>query len=188
MTDSKKWIALGAAGFMAFAAVAGGALFWVVGARDGESPQPRMVSGSLGDVVGDVGGDMNYEPTSAWIEDGLDLDVTQLDMKDTPATGGDPNAGVDVDAIVANTVAQRQNDLMPCYAQVLEEEDVQGTVDMQFAIAPDGHVAMVKVTHSSLRSKVAEDCFIKIARTWQFPRTGRNVMTKFDSDFGFYYE
>ncbi len=184
--EKKKWIVLGVAGFVAFAAFATAAAWFVIGIS---SPEPRMATGNLAGIVQPDEAAEPYEPTSAWMEEGLDLGVTRFEMaSEQPASADAPQTGMDIDAMVANQVRANQNSLMPCYAQVLEQEDVQGTVDMQFGIAPDGHVAMVKVTRSTLRSKEAEDCFVDVAREWSFGETGRASLTKFDTDFGFYYE
>lgn len=185
----KKWFVLGVAGFVAFAAFAIGAAWFVVGAKGPH--EPRMAAGNLAGLVDAEQNAMDgpYEPTSIWIEEGLDPEVTKFEMGSGQPTSADaPETGMDIDTMVTNQVRQNQNSLMPCYARVLENEDVQGTVDMQFGIAPDGHVAMVKVTESTLRSREAEDCFVKVARDWKFSQTGKSNLTKFDTDFGFYYE
>lgn len=128
-----------------------------------------------------------YQPTSVWMEDGLDPNVTKFgfDGKATKNPTGREVSEADVYAMVQ----EKHHSLMPCYAKGLEEDDdLQGKVDMRFGIAPDGHIAMVKVTRSTLRSKSTEDCFVQAARKWGFPATGRSTLMKFDTDFTFVYE
>ena len=152
----------------------GGAVFYVVSARGGVD-----VAGSLVNKP--------YKPTSVWIEEGVDPDVTQFGFggKEAPK----PTGAALSDADVYDLVQNKQQALMPCYVEALEEDDeLQGKVDMQFGIAPDGHLSLVKVTRSSLRSKTTEDCFVEKARDWKFPSTGRATLMKFDTDFTFVYE
>lgn len=127
----------------------------------------------------------HYEPSSAYIEQGADRDVTQLGFEegeqDTPSR---PLSEYDIQ----NTIAENQNDLITCYAEGLEENpDLTGRVDFHFRIAGDGHVAMLKVTESGLRDKATEDCFVRVARAWEFPASNSPMLTKFDTDFMFAY-
>lgn len=127
-----------------------------------------------------------YEPTSEWIEEGLDPDVTTFGFGG-PAV--DPSGPELSEGQIQQLVNARQADLMGCYASALEEDqDLKGRVDFQFGIAPDGHVAMVRVTGSTLASTPTEDCMVEQARTWSFPATNRSVLMKFDTDFTFTYE
>ena len=139
-------------------------------------------------VAGDLGSAIAaYEPTSVWIEEGLDPNVTTFGFESgtTDAPAG-PELG---EGELHGIVRARQGDLMTCYASALQENDeLQGRVAFQFGVAPDGHLAMVKVTDSTLRSKSAEDCMVAQARRWAFPRTNRSTLMKFDTDFTFVYE
>lgn len=128
----------------------------------------------------------DYEPTSAWIEEGLDPDVTTFGFGGPAAEPSGPELS---EGQIHQLVNARQADLMGCYASALEEDqDLKGRVDFQFGIAPDGHVAMVRVTGSTLASKPTEDCMVEQARSWSFPATNRSVLMKFDTDFTFTYE
>ena len=140
-------------------------------------------------VAGDLrsAAPQDYEPTSQWIEEGLDPDVTTFGFGgNTPAEPSGPELS---EYQIQELVYAKQADLMGCYAAALQEnEDLQGKVDFQFGVAPDGHVAMVKVTGSTLASKPTEDCMVAQARTWSFPKTNRASRMKFDTDFTFVYE
>ncbi len=132
-----------------------------------------------------------YEgPSSAYIEAGADSKTLQFGF-------GQENAAADQqddrkvprlmsDDNVQFVVTRNQNDLMSCYGEELQyDETLAGKVDFEFAIAPDGHVAMVRVTRSTLRSKDAEDCFVEKARHWKFPKTNQDILTRFETDFTF---
>lgn len=139
-----------------------------------------------------VGGDLrsagDYTPTSEWVEDGLDPNVTTFGFEGKGAVA-EPSGPELSEYQIQQLVYEKQNDLMGCYASGLQEnEDLKGKVDFRFGIAPDGHVAMVKVTSSSLADKGTEDCMVAKARSWSFPRTNRASLMKFDTDFTFTYE
>lgn len=91
---------------------------------------------------------------------------------------------------MADIMRQRQHTLMPCYGQGLEEDDtLQGAVKMAFGVARDGHVAIVRVTGSTLRHRGVEDCFVEIARRWRFPQAaGGPPLRRFETSFRFVYE
>lgn len=132
-----------------------------------------------------------YEgPSSAYIEEGADSKVLQFgfgkenadlepqDDRKMPRLMSDDN--------IQSVVSRNQNDLIACYGEELQyDETLTGKVDFEFAVAPDGHVAMVRVTRSTLRSKDAEDCFVEKARHWKFPKTNQDILTRFDTDFTF---
>jgi len=147
-----------------------------------KSPTPMIHAGAIGLPPMQT----DYEPRSAWMEDGLNPDEMQLDLSE-PDPASAP-VWHDIDGIIRQHVHTRYNDMMPCYAQALEEHDIQGRVDIRFGVAADGHVALVRVTHSELRSPETEDCLVEVARSWRFPATGRSHLTQFDSDFRFSYQ
>ena len=68
--NNTKFIIAGALAFLLVGGGAMGAAYWALMGQDG--PQPKMASGNL---VGLVDADSEgYEPSSVWIEDGLDPD------------------------------------------------------------------------------------------------------------------
>lgn len=177
MSDNKPIVIAVAAGAVLFiAAAAGGA--WLMIRTDGE--------GAAGDLTAVVDADQEYEPSSAWIEEGLDPNVTTFGFDgNAPEPTGPP---ID-EREVQNLVYAKQNSLMPCYGDALAEDpDLQGKVYLKFGVAPDGHVAMVKVTDSTLRSQPTEDCLVEAAREWSFPQTNRDTLLQFETDFTFVYE
>ena len=73
-----------------------------------------------------------------------------------------------------------QSELIECYAEGLERDDeMSGRVDFHFRIAPDGHVALIKVTHSELRDPDTEECFVETMAAWDFPATSQQALIKF---------
>lgn len=122
-----------------------------------------------------------YVPTSAYIEEGADNRDLEFGFG-----GGTTGSEVLSNGMIQNVVTGGQNDLIGCYAEQLQEnQDLEGKVFFEFAVRPNGRVAMVKVTDSSLRSKEAEDCFVEKARHWQFPAVDSDILTRFDTDFMF---
>ena len=180
-------------GAVAFCVLGLGALS-AVGAAIVEArqhPSPRVVPAdqvhaSL--ALGAVTRRGDYTPSSKYVEPGADSDVTTLDMTSKEDAPSDPelvDEGLSEDAI-QRVIAQRQADLIQCYADSLEDEpDLEGRVDFHFRIAPDGHVAMVQVTRSALRHKPTEDCFVERSRRWAFPRSSKKALVKFDTNLYF---
>ncbi len=129
-----------------------------------------------------------YVPTSQYVEPGADSNEVTLGF----AAGEKPeeqdiNARMD-DADVQEVIAENQNDLITCYAEALGRGDeISGRVDFHFRVASDGHVAMVKVTRSELADQPTEDCFVKSAAKWSFPKTHTAQLVKFDTNFTFAY-
>lgn len=125
-----------------------------------------------------------YVPTSAYIEKGADSDITTLDM--SKKQGATSTIIQDPDEGIQRTLTRRQNDLIMCYAQGLQaDEDLRGRVDFHFRVAADGHVAMVKVTKSTLAHKPTEDCFVTKSKKWTFPKHQGKALTQFDTHFNF---
>lgn len=183
------------------AAIVGGAIVFVGGLVvaawfvAGSGGAAADLAGSA--VPGPAAVQGSYEPTSEWVEEGLDPDVTQFGFEagaaqarsdDAPAiesTGG----AVLSEVALHNMMIAKQSQMMPCYVDALNQDpDAAGKVDMKFGIAPDGHVAMVKVTGSTLRHKPMEDCLVDASRSWSFPATGRGTLMKFETDFTFVTE
>jgi hypothetical protein len=172
----------GVAGAALFVCVMGAAAWYVAGSGQGAA-----------NLVGAIDG--TYEPTSQWIEEGLDPNVTQFGFEGGEAPEGgelaiESSGGGELSEVALhNMMLQKQNEMMPCYVEALNQDpDASGTVDMQFGIAPDGHVAMVKVVGSTLEDKPMEDCLVETSRYWSFPATGRATLMKFDTDFTFVTE
>lgn len=129
-------------------------------------------------------------PSSAYIEEGADSEILQFGFASETAALDTPDdrkmPRLMSDGNVQAVMSRNQNDLIGCYGEELQnDETLAGKVDFEFAVAPDGHVAMVRVTNSTLRSKNAEDCFVEKARHWQFPRTNQDILTRFETDFTF---
>lgn len=146
--------------------------------------QAYNASALTGATKADKNATKTYVPTSAYIEKGADSDITTLDMsKKQSATSTivrDPDEGIQ------RTLTRRQNDLIMCYAQGLQaDEDLRGRVDFHFRVAADGHVAMVKVTKSTLAHKPTEDCFVAKSKKWAFPKHQGKALTQFDTHFNF---
>lgn len=125
-----------------------------------------------------------YRPTSRWVADGVDPDVTTFEMNAPPQD----SKFVDVDALAQNFVQQHSADLMPCYARALEEADVSGKLAMRFGVQPTGDLGSIEVTASELEDPELEACAVDTAKNWRLAPTGRETLLKFDADFTFSYE
>ena len=182
--DAKVLIVASSVAVTAFLAVVSAGAWYVT---------THGVLGATGDIRGAavaIDEEDSYAPTSAWIEEGLDPNVTTFGFGgNAPAEPVGPELS---EYQIQQLVNQRQTELMSCYAdalaQIPEDVDLQGKVDIQMGIAPDGHVSMVTVTGSTLESKQTEDCIVDKARAWSFPPTNRAALMKFDTDFTFVFE
>ncbi len=147
---------------------------------------PTVHHGDLGaSMLGAVSvtPDDGYTPTSAYIEEGADSDVTNMGFEKGAPEGGSKRIS---DEDVQDVMYGHQNDLLGCYVDGLEDDpDMAGRVDFHFRVRGDGHVAMVKITRSGLHDRATEDCLVGSARRWTFPRTGAAALSKFDTDFTF---
>ncbi len=161
--------------------------------------QSSQSTGSAVDALdGDHGMDIDAEeperpvyegPTSAYIEEGFDPDVAELDMGG-PATS---QANSELPSRLSNQQIQRvfrdhQTELLRCYGTALaHDRSLSGAVEFDFAVHPEGRVAMVKIADSSLHSTEAEDCFVDKARHWAFPQTSQDLPTRFQMSMTFQY-
>lgn len=176
--------------FIIATAIAGAMLVCAFGAA------AWYVAGSTGAAASITGAaDESYEPTSEWVEEGVDPDVMQLGFDGTEDEGAAEPAiessgrGELSEPALHNMMIAKQNEMMPCYVDTLNQNpEASGTVDMRFGIAPDGHVVMVKVIGSTLRDRPMEDCLVEKSRRWAFPATGRATLMKFETDFSFVTE
>lgn len=127
-----------------------------------------------------------YEgPRSVYIEEGFDPDRVEFDFQ----AGGGEDANLPRllnDDQIQTVVNRHQDELLDCYADELQyDPDITGRVDFDFAVHPNGRVAMVRVAGSTLRSNYAEDCFVERARHWRFPEIRQELPTRFETDFSF---
>jgi hypothetical protein len=127
-----------------------------------------------------------YEPTSQYLEPGFDPEVTSFAMGDSERPRDENLPEMLSGRAIQQVMNAHQQELVRCYADSLKADpDLAGRVFFDFSVAPDGHVAMVRVKSSKLRSKQTEDCFVDKAKHWTFPATRRDVLTRFDTDFNF---
>lgn len=128
-------------------------------------------------------------PISSYVEEGFDPDTVEFDFQ----AGGGAERDESLPRILSDRMIQRvvdnhQQELLDCYATELRRDpDLSGRVDFDFAVTPDGRVAMVRVLDSSLRSNAAEDCFVEKARNWRFPAIRHELPTRFETDVNFNY-
>lgn len=122
--------------------------------------------------------DGSYKPTARWSEPGAERDVVELDL-----SSGSSSAPL-TEAQVRSVLSVRK--LAPCYDPWVQKiPQMQGRVYLSFIVAPDGHVASVRITKSQLRSRVVEKCIVDRARTFRFPRADGDGRTKFETHFDF---
>ncbi len=187
-----KGLIFGGAALALFAVLGTGAILFVATQESAERT-PHIVkhnkmldvsSAAKGSVVASADG---YVPSSQYVEPGADSDEVTLGFSGKEPVAQNNQEPID-DAEVQEAVYENQNDLITCYAEALErDEDLQGRVAFHFRIAPDGHVAMVKVTQSELADHDTEECFVDAAKGWKFPKTHVAQLLKFDTDFTFAY-
>jgi TonB family protein len=79
-------------------------------------------------------------------------------------------AGLDRDQIMA-VINRHRGQIVFCYEKGLEQDpSLKGRLSVQFTIAPNGRVQVAQVAHSSLESKLVENCVLSRLRSWQFPK------------------
>lgn len=191
LQNSKKTmyllIALGAVFTLFSVAVLGALGMSVMAMNKGASRvQPRVQMGGMvvTDLVGASYLGTQYKPQSMYVEKGADSNVTAFGFSDGDVsdTQGRPLSEHDIQKVMY----AHQKGLLECYSEGLEEnEELAGRVDFHFRVAKDGHVGMIKITHSALRDKPTEDCMVDEARRWKFPSTNRTGYLKFDTHFDF---
>ncbi len=127
-------------------------------------------------------------PNSAYVEEGFEPDNLEIDFGAADDEQDSNLPRVLSDAQIQSVIDSHQDELVACYGDQLQEDpDLSGRVDVDFAIHPEGRVAMVQVTDSTLRSHAAEDCLVERARRWTFPEVNQAHHTQFDTDFEFSY-
>jgi hypothetical protein len=153
---------------------------------------PSAVNGDITRASGEAASSKNaqnegaYEPSSEWREEGIELDVQKLSFSESDYKAPEGAPEMLTNYHIQSVMQQNQRPLLECYAEQLHDHpDLAGQVYFDFAVAPDGHVVMVKVASSELRSKPTEDCFVERAKAWEFPATQRDVLTRFQTDFNF---
>ena len=151
---------------------------------------PSAISGDITRASGESAAarqaEGNYEPTSEWKEEGINLDVQKLSFSGSDYQPPEGAPDMLTNYHIQSVMQQNQRPLLQCYAEQLQENpELAGQVYFDFAVAPDGHVVMVRVASSELRSKPTEDCFVENAKDWDFPATKRDVITRFQTDFNF---
>lgn len=196
---SRRIVLAGVVGVVAIAALVilalNGGLFTYLGEAFQSAPATGSIADSVDPSPPKEGPDdenlaeLDYEgPTSIYIEEGFDPEVTDLAFgADEPVSHADPTAPTRLSNRQIQRVLQdHQSELLRCYARELETNpDLGGDVEFDFAIRPDGEVAMVKVAESTLRSTSAEDCFVDRARHWNFPEFSHEQPTRFQINMGF---
>ena len=124
-------------------------------------------------------------PTAAYIEEGADnrdVELSFNESNDRPSTGLHTLTNRHINRVMQ----QNQRELLRCYGdQLAEYPDLAGEVEFEFAVYPEGNVAMVRVKESSLRSHEAEECFVERARHWTFPATDRTDLARFSTSIDF---
>lgn len=72
--------------------------------------------------------------------------------------------------IIQRVVREHRRELTACYESELQRNpDLEGTVSVEWVIAPDGSVAASQVESSTLSSDAVESCITRRIRNWRFP-------------------
>lgn len=85
-----------------------------------------------------------------------------------------------VEAVIARYVGQ----IRACYERGLQQDpDLRGRVAVSFVINGQGKVKREVINHSSLRSKIVENCLLGKMRNWKFPSPVGGVNVKVEKTF-----
>jgi TonB family protein len=71
----------------------------------------------------------------------------------------------------------------PVYTQAALDRRIQGDVDLELTVTPDGHVGLIKVTHSLDRTSGLDDEAIRAARQWVFRTDGSSSQVSIVMEF-----
>ena len=72
---------------------------------------------------------------------------------------------------IGRVVNKHKDAIENCYRKEARiNPNLQGSVAVQFTIAPDGRVRQVRIVKSTLRNKKVESCITRIIRRWRFQK------------------
>jgi outer membrane biosynthesis protein TonB len=114
-------------------------------------------------------------PTGSDRDDG-DADLGLLDPDDGAGTDADDAAVAFSAAKVRNVVDRHQIQLQRCYQQAAKvlppSSPLQGRVDVQFVIMPNGTANNVRAVANSTGSDSLAGCVVSLIESWEFPSPG----------------
>ncbi|MFK8003229.1 MAG: TonB family protein, partial [Polyangiales bacterium] len=75
-------------------------------------------------------------------------------------------------ALIRRVVRRHTNETRHCFERALQSRpDLEGRVQAQFIIAPNGAVTTANIQSSTLRHQAAEACVLDVVRRMTFPAT-----------------
>jgi outer membrane biosynthesis protein TonB len=88
--------------------------------------------------------------------------------------------------MIQRVVREHRREIRACYeAQLQRNPELEGRVQINWIISPDGAVAAARVSTTTLNSRDVEECMVRRIRQWRFPepRGGGTVNVNFPFDF-----
>lgn len=108
----------------------------------------------------------------------------------TPVVSAQPftlSGALDMD-IVRRVVTEHRREILACYeTELLRTPELQGRIDIDFVIGPDGAVGGTKLKASTMRNDAVHACIQRRVKQWRFPepKDGRAVRVSFPWVFTF---
>jgi TonB family protein len=93
-------------------------------------------------------------------------------MGRTPVVSSQPfslTGALDMD-IVRRVIAEHRREIIACYETELQKiPELQGRIDVEFVIGPDGAVGGTKLKASTLKNDAVHACVQRRVKQWRFP-------------------
>ena len=90
----------------------------------------------------------------------------------TPVVSSQPftlTGALDMD-IVRRVIAEHRREIVACYETELQKApDLQGRIDVEFVIGPDGAVGGTKLKASTMKNEAVHACVQRRVKQWRFP-------------------
>lgn len=90
----------------------------------------------------------------------------------TPVVSSQPftlSGALDMD-IVRRVIAEHRREIVACYETELQKlPELQGRIDVEFVIGPDGAVGGTKLKASTVKNEAVHACVQRRVRQWRFP-------------------
>ena len=90
----------------------------------------------------------------------------------TPVVSSQPftlTGALDMD-IVRRVIAEHRREIVACYETELQKvPDLQGRIDVEFVIGPDGAVGGTKLKASTMKNEAVHACVQRRVKQWRFP-------------------
>ena len=136
----------------------------------------RTVADSADKTLGAADGDAKDNPSP--VKNDLGSTHDPIETRSAPSATANPLGKKEIAAVIDG----RRTAIRYCYEkQLLKNPKMEGRVDLEFRIDPDGRVKQARVVNSDLDSKAVELCILKIVEGLRFaaPKGAHNVTVKY---------